>query len=293
MKRLSLLAAVLTLFLSVVGQAEAGTILVDPSNLNGWVPTLTDSNGVPTSNPSSLGNSGSVGFVTGPATPPLGTGSLNLLAGNDSSGNSGSAQVYNNNYSGVLLSSLTSLSYSTYVTSNNGQQFPYLKLNVDLTGTGDYDQLFFEPPYQTPSTGNPALPDQGATALNTWQNWNALTGGWWDNNDVLGPSGMPGTGVASLAAFLAQYPNAIIENVPNLFGAGANANAVTLQFGYADPGSSYNGYVDNFTIGVNGASTTYNFDPNPAPEPASLTLLAIGAIGMVGFGWRKRKRAAV
>ena len=293
MKRLSLLAAVLTLFLGVVGQAQAATVLVDPSNLNGWVPTLTDSNGVPTSNPSSLGNSGSVGFVTGPGTPPIGTGSLNLVTGNDSSGNNGSAQVYNLNFAGVALSSLTALSYSTYTTSNNGQQFPYLALNVDLTGTGDYDQLFFEPPYQTPTTGNPSLPNQGATALNTWQTWNALEGGWWDNNDVLGAAGTPGTGVASLSSFLAQYPNATIQNAADLFGPGANANGVTLQFGYADPGFTYNGYVDNFTIGINGASTTYNFDPNPAPEPASLTLLAIGAIGMVGFGWRQRKRAAV
>jgi hypothetical protein len=282
--------AACAVWLACEAQARASNVVVSPGNLNGWQPALTDSNGVPTTDPSSLGNSGAVNFVTGPATPPLGVGSLNLLAGNDSSGGSGSAQVYNLNYAGVALSSLTALSYSTYVTSNNGQQFPYLALNVDLDGTGNYDQLFFEPPYQTPSTGNPALPDQGATVMNQWQTWNALTGGWWDNNDVLGPLGKPGTGVAPLSAFLALFPNATIQNVPNLFGPGADANGVTLQFGYADPAYSYNGYIDNVTIGVAGNSTTFDFEPAAAPEPASITLLACGAFGLA-LPLRKRRTA--
>ena len=68
------------------------------------------------------------------------------------------------------------------------------------------DGLFFEPPYQQPSTGNPSLPDQGATAIGQWQTWNALTGGFWDNNNVF----TPGTGVDSLANFLVQFPDAVI-----------------------------------------------------------------------------------
>jgi hypothetical protein len=41
------------------------------------------------------------------------------------------------------------------------------------------------------------------------------------------------------------------------------------------------GYSE-FTVGPTSA----------VPEPASLTLLGIGAVGLVGYGWRRRKRAA-
>jgi len=46
----------------------------------------------------------------------------------------------------------------------------------------------------------------------------------------------------------------------------------------------FNGYVDDFTIGVNGVNTTYNFDP--VAEPASLPLLGAGLLGFV-LVWRR------
>jgi hypothetical protein len=44
-------------------------------------------------------------------------------------------------------------------------------------------------------------------------------------------------------------------------------------------------HADSFTLQVGPATAT--------PEPASLTLLGIGAVGLAGYGWRRRRRAAV
>ena len=81
-------------------------------------------------NPASAGVTG--GFVTGPATPPLGIGMAHLTTG---TGNGDQAsEIRNLDYQGLKLSALTSLGYSEFTTSNNGQQTPYLSLDINLDG---------------------------------------------------------------------------------------------------------------------------------------------------------------
>jgi hypothetical protein len=258
----------------------AATVVVNSTSLGNWSFDNRDGNGIVGANPTATGS-----FVTGPSSPPLGTGSANLATGNGTTGGDGAAELRNTGYSGVALSSITALGYSTYATQNNGQQFPYLGLTISTTGgTAADDILFFEPPYQQPSTGNPSLPNQGATALNIWQSWNALTGGWWDNNGTFNP----GTGVDSLSDFLALFPNTTIVN------AASGLGGVRFDVGFASPGDQFNGYIDAFTIGINGSNTTFDFEPAAAtPLPAALPLFATGASVMSLFGWRrKRKKAA-
>jgi hypothetical protein len=248
---------------------------VTPSNMHGWTLNSFDDNGsIVTSGP----YAGTAQMVTGPAIPPLGTGSAHLAT--PVGFGDGAAAIATESFDGRALSSITSLSYSAYDVTNNGQQFPYLAVSV---ATGDpnnpTDTLFFEPPYQTPSTGNSSLADQGDTVQNVWQTWNAYVGGFWDNNGVAGP----GTGVEPLSAFLAAYPDATIASsgFPGLGG-------IALQVGFGSNGETEDGYVDDFSIGFGGSVTDYNFDPSGVPLPS--TAWACGVLMAAVAVWRIRRR---
>jgi len=247
-------------------QAQATTVTVTPSDMQGW--SFWSLNNTYTGpQPGSTG-----AMVTGPATPPLGVGSAELSTAPN--GGDGGVGLTTGAYDGTLFSSLGTLSYSTYDTANNGQQFPYLAINVDLNdGSGNQDTLFFEPPYQTPAAGGPTIPDQGAPVMNEWQTWDASEGGWWDNNDVLGTGGYDEVGF--LSAFEALYPNATVADSDAPFGF---IDGVTLQVGFADTNTE-TGYVDDFSVG----STTYDFEPDVSSVPEPTTVIA-GAFLLLPLG---------
>jgi hypothetical protein len=54
-------------------------------------------------------------------------------------------------------------------------------------------------------------------------------------------------------------------------------------------GSAFSGFDLGGTVTV-----TYTYTPaaSTTPEPSSLTLLGLGSLGLLGYGWRRRKRAA-
>lgn len=263
--------------------AVADTIVVSPTNLSDWSFDNRDVNGIVGANSTGVGS-----FVAGPATPPLGSGSANLSTGNGTTGGDGAAELRNTGYSGIALSTITALSYSTYATQNNGQQFPYFGLTISTTGgtTAD-DVLFFEPPYQQPSTGNPSLPDQGFTSLATWQTWDAFAGGWWDNNGNANPGAGP-NGVNSLSSFLALFPNATIVNADGGLGG------IRFDVGFASANNQFNGNIDAFTIGINGVNTTYDFEAVSAvPEPATWTMMILGFAGLGFAAYRHKRTAAI
>jgi hypothetical protein len=261
----------------------------------GWSLNVLDDNlNTATSPPYS---NGTAALTTGPGTVPGGYGSVNLATG--AGGGDGGSTVATDDFDGTPLGSLTYLNYSAYCATNNGQQTPYLRISfdtgaVDTTGAGNtntIDTIFLEPPYQQASTGNPALTDQGATQIDQWQSWSAndlligATGGFWDN---LGVVSSPGTyespsvpGVQPLSAFVTAYPDATIAN--DLPGVGG----IAMEVGEGSPGDSFDGNVANFTIGVGGVDTTYEFSPTSVPEPASFSLIGVGAALLM----RRRRRA--
>ena len=230
------------LFAVYAGVALGATVTVSPpSNLNGWVPSQS-------------GTSATT-FVAGPATPPLGAGSVQLAVGTDGGG---AAQLRNTTFNGTLLSSISALAYSTYVqVDGSGGQAPYLILNVDYDANGTNDDLlFFEPVYQGVAffPSNP----QGPLAVGVWQTWDAFNGGWWSVNNTGGAG--PGTNVKTLATiFAAGDPDA--NGVLTVAAAGSIRIVAGFGLGAWD---NFVGNADAFSITVGGNNTLFDFEPQPS-----------------------------
>lgn len=179
-------------------------------------------------------------FVDGPATPPLGTGSLQLTT------TSGSEKValFNYDHVGTALPAVNDVSYSTYRQTGADQQVASLNLQVDFNGpnvAGGFTTLVFEPVYNT---------TQGPVVSGAWQNWTGTGGGvWWSTRTINNQPG--GAAVADMRTWdqiVASNPDATI-----LGGVGINQ-------GSGNAGLTDN--VDAFTFD----NTTYDFEHDvPAP----------------------------
>jgi hypothetical protein len=193
------------------------------------------------------GGLGGVGLVFGPATPPLGQGSLQLAV----TGSADHWSVYNYDHDGIKLSDITALGYSTY--SDNATTAPILQIEINpgnTTGTDagvTYSTLNFEP-YLQP----------GGLTPNTWQAWNVLSGEVWGTHLTGAPINSP----LSWSNFLATYPNATI-----IGGFGVNVGS-----GW----SAMTGETDALTIGTTAQTTVYNFEP---PFQVTTTSLPGGTVG--------------
>lgn len=212
--------------------AISQTITVSECSMNGW--------------DKKENKTGKVSFAHGPATPPGGPGSAELFVG--SNGDSYAELKATNLYSKTPLNTFTELKYSTYVQQySSGAKAPYLVLSVDYDNNGaEDDVLYFDPAYQT-AAYFPSNP-QASIALNTWQTWNALSGGWWSKKGTGGAT--PGVGVKSLAKIIAAKPTArLVSSNGFIVRAGVGGGAW----------ANFTGNADNVKIGVNNTTTTYDF----------------------------------
>lgn len=155
------------------------------------------------------------------------------------------------------------MSYSTFVeVDGSGGQAPYLIIQVDTDGdTGIEDLLFFEPLYQS-AAFFPSNP-QGPLTTDTWQTWDALAGGWYS---VFGTNGSgPGANVQAWSTLVAALPPGA-----QIFNSSSGLGGVRIVTGFgAGAWDNFLGAADNFTIGVSGTNTTYDF------EPAAATLVTV------------------
>jgi Calx-beta domain/Right handed beta helix region/Domain of unknown function (DUF4214) len=221
---------------------QNGDIIVRQTSLQGWNQQHSTCGAAGT---------GSQNFVVGPGTPPLGEGSLQFLIG--SNGDSFET-VRTADFNNKRIDALTTLAYNTYVTQDgSGGQAAYLLLSIDFNGDNTLDdQIFFEPVYQS-AAFFPSNP-QGPLVVGSWQQWDALHGGWWSLNNIAGAG--PGTNVKSLTQYLAAQPNARILNT----ATGGFRIATGCGAGAWD---NFNGNTDALSVGVTGANSRYDFEPLP------------------------------
>jgi hypothetical protein len=182
-------------------------------------------------------NAGAGAFRVGPGTAPEGVGSLELATPTGAD----KLFLFNYGYVGTPLGAIDALGYSTYRTAGSAQQVTALNIEVDHNGAdaGGFTTLVFEPVYNTA---------QGPVVGDAWQSWDAHVDGsaiWWSSRAI--------PGVCAFDCFVTW--DAIVA---------ANPDAVIVGGIGVNQGSGNDGLtaaVDAFTVGVGGASTTYDFEP--------------------------------
>jgi parallel beta-helix repeat protein len=252
--RLGTLVLIVALLLNVQSAPPAraaGIVVVKPSAMAGWA--LSDES------PPQPTGTGS--FVSGPATPPGGAGSVQFTV--DATG---SYLLGTTLYNGIRFDQLTTLSYSTYRASGGAALAASLQFNVDYNlsdaNTAWQGRLVFEP-YLV-----------GTVSTGVWQTWSALSGppsgSWW-------ATGAPGNGVCpqanpcTTAEVLAAFPNA---------GIHATLGALFFKVG-SGWSTGFSGNVDLLTVGIAGDNTLFDFEP----ETACTTLCYVNtATGSDSYG---------
>jgi len=178
------------------------------------------------------------------------------------------------------LGTLSALGFEWYrATDTAAEHFaPAMRLLFDADGVeGGTDQayLIWELTYQGPNGTN-------AAPRNTWIGSDLMTGDLYQRK--FGPGGEIPAYNLTLADWAAGAQPA------NAFKLSANTAILGIEFGIGSGWSNqFLGYVDNVSVGFNGDNTTFNFELAPAavPEPGSLALLGLGALGLAA---RRRKQ---
>ncbi|HEX7315505.1 MAG TPA: hypothetical protein VF297_16415 [Pyrinomonadaceae bacterium] len=183
-------------------------------------------------------NAGDGEVRTGPATPPSGIGSYEIVTPTGAD----KATLFNFDHIGTRLADIDKIGYSTYRTAGSLQQVAALNIQVDINGLnnpGGFTTLVFEPVYNTA---------QGAVVSGQWQTWDAYAGGsavWWSSNPI------------NVAPNRDTFPTwqAIVQNNPDAVIVGGFG----INQGSGNPALTT--ASDNLSLGYGGSCLTYDFEP--------------------------------
>ena len=239
-----LLAGTTAGFLAVVtvtGAFAASTVVVTPSNPQGWSTSDTRPGG----NVATIAD----------ATSPYPTGALQLTT--DATTTAKAQYLHAANDS---LSTVTELGYHTKQNSGPSFAAASYQLILDINGgtlaDGGFTTMVYEP-YQN-----------GVVTNGTWQQWDVAAGQMWSSRSVTDggscvlSAGFGGAPFYTLAGLQANCPNAVV------IGFGVNIGSNNPSYDVETDGVNYNGTTYDFELDPV-ATPTPSATPTPLPVPTS------------------------
>ena len=268
--RIAIAAAVASALLATASVAVAETVVVRPLDMKGWVYDKKSG--------SNTYMGAQAGFQTAPEGDPLPPGAFFGQTGGGR-GTCGQVMIGTNAFNGTLLSSITKLQYTAYTYTRDevptdhweyGSAKPFeLQLAIRKDAAANWRYYLYMPSYGA----------SGVTIqYDTWQTFDCMTQG------AFYECGSGAATYRTWAQMVAVNPVTCIWPYPQegyaladawdtSYGTKSTGTGCALNFsaGYREPNTpfydmykqSYNfkGFVDNFTIGVNGVDTVYDFEP--------------------------------
>ena len=249
-----LVRATATLTITQTAPTAPVDVVVRPGALHGWGVEFLTASVRP-------------GFVTGPATPPLGEGSFRFDTGAPGAAAAGAkVELSNGSLNDQPVATLTGLRFDVYLDENDtgteGQ--PYLNFKVDADDNGSIDT--------TLSYAHTAIPLNTWTAVDTQDGSATGASGWFCLNSTVvscGPAGMTWAQVLTLLPDEAVFQNSLGFPRSLIFSAGHTGSAA---------GETVRGAVDRLTWSVGDAVVRNDFEPaeisaadNTVDEPTTGT----------------------